>query len=992
MKALLSVASRGVTSFQKNTGKIGLALGMAAGLAACSGSNSGSGYSLPSVEFSTKQFFLEDVLLTDNALATVAVGGTNLSFTQNPGSGAFRSTKEDSNLFYTISDRGPSFPCDETSARIGQSNFCGGGNTGRVFPLGEGYTPSITAWKLTGISTKLSLEKLYSLELRDDFGGALSGIPNERTTASTETAYDKDGAVIQPDPNGVDPEALVKLSNGRFWVAEQYGPSLLLVEEDGTVSRRELPAGADVDYASSTVTVNDSVLPKSLRRRDLDGGIAALALSPNEDFLYYVTKSPLDSPNANSRVIRIAKLALDSDGNITSLEGEYLYRLDTPDQYGVVSKAGSTTEQGDLESGQPISQSEITVNEAVALDEDLLVIVEQGRKVSKYYRVNLATATSITDTVWETATGSASAENQYLIEDVPFVTKQLGIDTLSYVAPRDPDLPSTASPNTINLLEENIEGFAMLNSNFALLSNDNNWGLDGVKGRLAVMPLGAFVVSSTLPYRPQLSYTGSGDLDLSGFSPKAVAADSTNSQLFVIDGQSSEVKIFDLTDPLSPVVSTGSLDIAAAATASGITAGAAQAVAVGSGYVAVAFDASNPQTNGMVAVYRADTLAFENSFEIGAAPRAMAFGLLGGQLVIANSGEPSDDYSTDPLGSITIVDYSSGLDVATATTLNFEDFNTGGSRAAELDAEVRVFGDGSGNTEVAEDLQPEAVSLALDGVTAFISMPINNAVAVIDLANLEIDTILALGGKDFGQEGYELDVENNGTASLDSWPGVVGMFQPGDVGAYQYQSKNYFVTANTGKARENSAFTEVTKAENLSVDPNNDSAGAAASGGELANLTVSDQTGDGGDGTFEEITAFGGRSFAIWDAEGSLIYDSGSDMARTTLALLGEAGFNDGDSVSEDRGAQPNSISLVASLNRIYAFITLETTGGVIIYDITSPYGVQFVQYVNNRDFAGAGDLSPQGVSAFFQSSIGYLAVPNAQSNNVRIFQVEASK
>lgn len=64
---------------------------------------------------------------------------------------------------------------------------------------------------------------------------------------------------------------------------------------------------------------------------------------------------------------------------------------------------------------------------------------------------------------------------------------------------------------------------------------------------------------------------------------------------------------------------------------------------------------------------------------------------------------------------------------------------------------------------------------------------------------------------------------------------------------------------------------------------------------------------------------------------------------------------------------------------KLYAFIGLERTSGFMIYDVTNPFNVQFVDYVVNRDFevdftidtdtgevkgdtSLAGDLGPEGM------------------------------
>src|SRR6185436_13958893 len=56
----------------------------------------------------------------------------------------------------------------------------------------------------------------------------------------------------------------------------------------------------------------------------------------------------------------------------------------------------------------------------------------------------------------------------------------------------------------------------------------------------------------------------------------------------------------------------------------------------------------------------------------------------------------------------------------------------------------------------------------------------------------------------------------------------------------------------------------------------------------LGKLQVTTTLGQNKDGLYENLYAFGGRSFAIWDATGKLVFDSGSDFERTTAALYGQ--------------------------------------------------------------------------------------------------------
>ncbi|MGJ8687569.1 MAG: esterase-like activity of phytase family protein, partial [Spongiibacteraceae bacterium] len=660
--------------------------------AACSGSNSSSS-GFTGTDLASKNFAV------DEALATVSfTGGKTLSLTLSAGSGAYQAPSEDFEDFYTVSDRGPSIDCADTEIVIEVADFCGVGVSGEVFPL-PAYAPQITHWQLSGQGSELSLEKVSTITLSDSAGADIDGLPN----SADEKAFGPDGNALAVSANGLDPEAIVKLANGNFWLADDYGPSLVLVAADGKILERHVPAGTLADYSGATYPVSDTLLPAVFAKRQQQGGISALALSPDNQFLYFIMKRPLANPDeesvADSRVVRIGKLSLDEDGAISAMTGEYLYRLYSPLHFS--NKHDSS---GDLVDGEFLPQSVVKINEAVALAEDYLAVVEQADTVSKFYRINLANAVSVLDSAWDSSVTSPSLEQQYLVVDAPFVPKQLAFDSLSWTLPVG-----------INALPTAIEGLAFLNGNFTVHSNDNNYGIAGGSSELTVLPLGALIAIADTPLMPSLDYANSAsfkrdDAVFDGGSAGDLAIDVVNAQMFVANAQLVAVDVVDVADPLTPTL-VGQLDLAAAATDAGITIGAVNSVVVGLSHVAVALENSDPQASGSVALFALDDLSFSASFEVGAMPRALAFDFLGRYVLVANEGAPSDDYSVDPEGSVSVIDISDGVDVATVTSISFDDFNVDGTRADELSAEVRVTGP---DASVAQDLEPEFITVALD--------------------------------------------------------------------------------------------------------------------------------------------------------------------------------------------------------------------------------------------------------------------------------------
>jgi hypothetical protein len=108
---------------------------------------------------------------------------------------------------------------------------------------------------------------------------------------------------------------------------------------------------------------------------------------------------------------------------------------------------------------------------------------------------------------------------------------------------------------------------------------------------------------------------------------------------------------------------------------------------------------------------------------------------------------------------------------------------------------------------------------------------------------------------------------------------------------------------------------------------------------------------DSGD-DFEQITA----GLGLTDQDGNPVFNSNNDA-------------NDSfDSRSDNKGPEPEALTIGEIEGMILAFVGLERIGGIIVYDITDPSSPMFLQYLLNRDFgvdadtAAAGDLGPEGL------------------------------
>lgn len=472
-----------------------------------------------------------------------------------------------------------------------------------------------------------------------------------------------------------------------------------------------------------------------------------------------------------------------------------------------------------------------------------------------------------------------------------------------------------------------------------------------------------------------------------------VAFHAATARTFVVNAQSGQVDVLDAADPTAPTL-IGSVG---AAGNGGIPAGAvANSVAVrADGLVVVTIESPVKTDDGWLFFLDALTLAPLGTVQVGALPDMVALTPQGTQAVVANEGEPADDYSVDPEGSISVVNLPSILAAPSqeaVSTATFHEFEEGGSRT--LREGVRIFGPdvNDGVRPVSHNLEPEYVAISDDGAKAYVVLQENNAVAVVDLATATVTDIWPLGSKDHSLPGHGLDVsDRDGVVNIATWP-IRGLYMPDGLNAYEAGGATYLVTANEGDAREWGDYAEAVRVSGLGrngIPPICDDAPAAGltSAAQLGRLNVSIASGLNADGTcFEELHAFGSRSFSIWTADGTQVFDSGDDFEQTVARVVPEY-FNSNHSASnlegrsDDKGPEPENLAIGQVGDRTYAFIGLERVGGVMVYDITVPAEAAYVTYVNRRDFSisvadeieaaddpaallrDAGDLGPEGLT-----------------------------
>lgn len=506
-------------------------------------------------------------------------------------------------------------------------------------------------------------------------------------------------------------------------------------------------------------------------------------------------------------------------------------------------------------------------------------------------------------------------------------------------------------------------------------------------------------------------FTHSGGLS----SAEITAYDPLSKRLFVINGANASVDVLNFAEPTNPTLirSIPTADVGAGL-------GSINSVAVFNGIVALAVEAIPKTNNGVVAWLRASDLVLLGTDTVGALPDMLTFTPDGKHLLVANEGEPNSygqSDSVDPEGTVSIIAVSGLTPTATTSSLvrtvspvGFASFN---SQLASLQAAgVRIYGP---NANVAQDLEPEYITISADSATAYVTLQENNAIAIIDIATKTVTSIKPLGFKDHNLAGMGMDVSdedggtntNSGTPTIKIGPvPLKGMYLPDAIASYTVAGKTYLITANEGDTRADyPGFNEETRVRTFctaGLDPTvfTDAANQLLDSN-LGRLRITttpngNVTGKNSAGQCTELYSFGSRSFSIWSSDVSRVFDSGDDLEQRTKALpnvLFNASHDNNtlDSRSTSKGPEPEGVTIAKFGDKTFAFIGLERVGGVMVYDVTNPVAAKFVNYLNTRDGI-TGDRGPEGLTIIKASDSPngkpLLVVGNETSGTTAVFQI----
>lgn len=393
-------------------------------------------------------------------------------------------------------------------------------------------------------------------------------------------------------------------------------------------------------------------------------------------------------------------------------------------------------------------------------------------------------------------------------------------------------------------------------------------------------------------------------------------------------------------------------------------------------YVAVSAPAVDKTKPGHVVFYGSNG-DYINNVTVGSLPDMVTFSKDSKYLLVANEEEPSDDYTVNPPGSVSVIDVTGGPANVTANNVRTAMFTK------EHQEGIRALGPNAEDAYL--NIEPEYIAVDSQSKYAYVILQEVSAIAKVDIVKGQIVQVKGLPYKDHSLAQNAMDVsDEDGKSELRRVP-VLGLLQPDGIDTYDYNGETYLLIANEGDSQDYEGYSEEKRVKKLKDDIQLDARyyqgytqaelddmveNGLFDDEQLGRLKVTTSHAfKDADGKYNALVSYGGRSFSILRASDlEMIYDSGSDIEQRVLDLLPErfnANYEAADDIkvddrSDDKGPEAENVVVGKVGSHSYAFVGLERVGGIMIYDITNPNEPYFVKYLYDPDNK---DISPEGIT-----------------------------
>ncbi|TYR80592.1 hypothetical protein FZC66_09455 [Priestia megaterium] len=383
---------------------------------------------------------------------------------------------------------------------------------------------------------------------------------------------------------------------------------------------------------------------------------------------------------------------------------------------------------------------------------------------------------------------------------------------------------------------------------------------------------------------------------------------------------------------------------------------------------------SEPKTEQGYVVFLTKEGEYLTSVKVGSLPDMVTFTSDGKSVLTANEGEPNDDYSENPEGSVSIISVPASIKKDAKLKVTNAKF----TNRVKIDRNVRKNSKGT----LAEQFEPEYIKVSKDSKYAYVVLQENNGIAKLNLQTKKFERVYGLGFKDHSLKKNSMDAVKDDEINLEQFP-LLGMYQPDGIDSFTVNNKEYIITPNEGDARDYDGYSEEGTIADIKDQIHLNAKYYKGFSQKQLNQLVNDglldqledmkitlEDGKKKDGTYEALYVHGGRSFSIYEAKSmKQVYDSGNEFEKITATALPDYFNTDNDKIKKDarsnaKGPEPESAVVGKIGKKLYAFIGLERTSGIMVYDVTNPKKAEFVSFFSSRDYRDKikGDVAPEGL------------------------------
>lgn len=340
----------------------------------------------------------------------------NLSSASTLGIGSglqFKEKTPDGNLlFYSITDRGPNFSIN--NLKFGSEEF-----SGLVF-LDPNFTPFISLIK---VIPKVSANVIDYRFVTKHYQSAAGIMEHSALEANPLTAS------LKPVPHpsfGPDTEGIAIDKDGNFWIGDEYGPSIIYADRNGSAIKTYTPGNG---------------LPEILRHAILNRGIESISIAPNGK-VYAILESMLKINKDNARFARMLEL-----DPVTDKVRMFAYPL-SGDSSVIIAKT--------------------KISDLATISDTIFLVAEQNTNSEKQmthniYKIDIKDVTDISD--MKLPSGKELEYGNLLdLQNIRMVKKELFMNAEKY-----------------GWRHEKLEGLAIVDDHTIAITNDSDFGVSEIK-------------------------------------------------------------------------------------------------------------------------------------------------------------------------------------------------------------------------------------------------------------------------------------------------------------------------------------------------------------------------------------------------------------------------------------------------------------------------------------------------------------------------------